>query len=421
MVQVTMETLYRYSPILFFLLITRASLDPILNATQAGGIGFGAVLNLLMLLLLLALTISNKFKLPMVVLKMWSLFLVIGLISITISPDKITSLRSFFSVFTYFAVFVIPFHFVTSKAAYVACIKVILYSSFIPILFVANDLIVPEASTTKDGFRLFSTFTHPNIFAFYMVVIGSLSLYILKSSIFVSDRRLKQIASIVLFASLLCLLGTKTRSAWLAMVVVVAVYAVFSEKKYLLYLAAFACIAMTIPNIQDRVLDVFTSGGNDVNVALAQEGSLNSYAWRKLVWISSWGHIQASPFFGHGYAMFSYYFLDFFVLESSSAAEAHNAYVQIAFDMGFLGLLGYLLLLGQMFKKCWVVLRNDKGNSVVLGLFIAFCFVNYSDNMLFYLSFNWYFWFFFGAFFAYHNIDFKGMEKTFEGRVRGVV
>lgn len=415
-----MGTLYSYSPILFFLLITRASLDPILNSTKIGGIGFGAVLNLLVLLLLLALIISNKFKLPTVVLKMWSLFLVVGLISITISPDKITSFRSLLSVFTYFAVFVIPFQFITSKAAYVACIKVIFYSSFIPILFVINDLVFPEASTNRNGFRLSSTFTHPNVFAFYMVLIASLCLYILKSSLFVCDRRLKQIASIVLVAALLCMLGTKTRSAWIAMIAVVGVYALFSEKKYLLYLAAFGCIAMTIPSIQERVLEIF-SGGNDVNVALAQEGALNSYAWRKLVWTSSWGHIQASPFFGHGYAMFSYYFLDFFPLESNNGMEAHNAYVQIVFDMGFLGLLGYVLLLGQMFKKCWVVLKNDKGNSVVLGLFIAFCLVNYSDNMLFYLSFNWYFWFFFGAFFAYHNIDFEETEKTFEENIKGAV
>lgn len=419
MVQVGMGTLYRYSPILFFLLITRASLDPMLSAIQFGNIGFGALLNLLVLLLLLALIISNKFKLPTVVLKMWSLFLLIGLISIAISPDKITSFRSLLSVFTYFAVFVIPFQFITSRAAYIACIKVILYSSFIPILYVTKELVFPEASTNRNGFRLFSTFNHPNIFAFYMVLIGSISLYILKSALFVRDRRLRQIAVFILVTSLLCLLGTKTRSAWLAMIVVVAVYAFFSEKKYLLYLAAFGCIAMTIPSIQDRVLDIF-KGGNDVDMAIAQEGALNSYAWRKLVWSSSWGHIQASPFFGHGYAMFSHYFLDFFPLESDNGTEAHNAYVQIAFDMGFLGLFAYLLLLGQMFKKCWKVLRNDKGNSVVLGLFIAFCLVNYSDNMLFYLSFNWYFWFFIGAFIAYHNIDFEESEKTFEGDNRGM-
>jgi O-antigen ligase len=391
-----------------------------LDKTQIGNIGFGAVLNLLMLLLLLAVFIDNKLKLPTTVLKMWSLFLLVGLISIAVSPDKLTSFRSLLSVFTYFAVFVIPFHFITSKAAYIACIKIIIYSSFIPIVFVANDLAFPEASTNRNGFRLFSTFSHPNIFAFYMVVIASLCLYILKSSLFVRDLRFKQIATIVFFVSILCLLGTKTRSAWVAMIVVVAVYAFFSEKKYLLYLAAFGCIAMTIPSVQDRVLDIFT-GGNDVEVALAQEGALNSYAWRKLVWSSSWGHIQASPFFGHGYAMFSYYFVDFFPLESNGGTQAHNAYVQVAFDMGFLGLLGYLLLLGQMFKKCCTALSSDKSNSVVLGLFIAFCLVNYSDNMLFYLSFNWYFWFFFGAFFAYHNIDFEHSESTVDENIKGAL
>lgn len=398
-----MALVYRYSPILFFLLLTRASLDPLLNATKLGGIGFGAVLNLVVLLLLLALTLSNRFRLPTVVVKMWALFLILGLISILIAPEKILSFRSLLSVFTYFAVFVIPYHLIRSKAAYIACIKVILYSAIVPILFVIKELIFPAASTNINGFRLYSTFSHPNIFAFYMVLIGSVCLYILKSSLFISEIKLKKIAGVILFLSILCLLGTKTRSAWIAMIFVVATYAYLSERKYLIYLVASGLVAMAIPSIQDRVFDIFQS--SDVDAALAHEGSLNSYAWRKLLWTSSWDFIKQSPFFGHGYNTFAYYSLDFFPLQATYGFDAHNAYVQIAFDMGLLGLLGYLLLLGQMLMKCLLTLKIDRGNSVVFGLAIAYCLVNYSDNMLFYLSFNWYFWFFFGAFFAFHNLE----------------
>lgn len=410
-----MALFYRYSPTLFFLLLFRSSLEPALNLTKVGGIGFGAVLNFVVIAMFVLLCISNRFKLPAVVMRMWTFFLVIGLISIYFSPEKVNSFRSLISIFTYFAVFAIPFHFIRSKEAYVACVKLVLFSAVIPFVYVFKEFIFPEMSTTKDGFRLFSTFSHPNIFAFYCVLIGSICLYILKSSLFNEDRRLRKIATIMLFLSLVGLLGTKTRSAWIAMIAVVAVYAYFREKKYLIYLAVLGGLAMLIPSIQQRVFDIFQ--GNDVNQVLDEGGALNSYAWRKVVWMSSWEYIKASPFLGHGYDTFSYYFLGFFTLQETKSFDAHNAYVQIAFDMGFLGLFGYLILLGQSLAKCWKVMDRDRANSIVFGLLISYCLVNYSDNMLFYLSFDWYFWFFLGAFFAFNDLKMQENNKTFEKNI----
>lgn len=169
-------------------------------------------------------------------------------------------------------------------------------------------------------------------------------------------------------------------------------------------------LAMLVPSIQERVLDIFT--GNDIDSVLDEGGRLNSYAWRKVVWLASWDYIINKPYFGHGYNSFSYYFLDFFPLESNTEFDAHNAYVQIAFDMGFLGLLAYLFLFFRILQRLFRFRLFDKpGGAIIIGLICSYIVVSYSDNMLFYLSYNWYFWLILGVFY-YIPIDV--LNKKFE-------
>lgn len=194
---------------------------------------------------------------------------------------------------------------------------------------------------------------------------------------------------------------TKTRSAWLALIIMFSVYALLIERRYLLYLFLSLLMLLLIPEVQDRVLDIFSGSGVD---SLDVGESLNSYEWRKVVWFASWDYIAERPFLGHGYDTFSYYFLDFFPLEESKGFDAHNAYVQITFDMGFLGLFAYLLIFTFIMKRLLIQFKKDKkGTSIIIGLVISYLVAGYSDNMLFYLSYNWYFWGLLGGFFFKKN------------------
>ncbi len=390
------NSLYLFSPTLFFLLFFRASLDPLLDLTKSGGIGLGALLNLLTLLILFVIVAKFKFEIPLSLLKIWGAFLLLGLMSILLSPEKIASMRSFFSILTYFSFFTFAFYLLKSKDDLKGFIKLIIYSSVIPFSFTLMEFISPEESITKDGFRLFGSFSHPNIFAFYLVLIASLCFYALKSTLIRFDSRFLMHVKVIFLASLVCLIATKTRSAWIAMAVVFIVYGVMVERRYLLYISIISVLALMIPSVHERIIDLFSGGSID---NIAEEG-LNSLAWREIVWLASLDYILDKPIMGHGYDTFSYYSLEFTPLEGASGFDAHNVYVQIAFDMGFLGLLAYLIIFAGILIRLFKLIGYDKkGGVVLLGLLLSYLLVGFSDNMLFYLSYNWYFWFLMGVFY----------------------
>ena len=397
------NSLYLFSPILFFLLFFRASLDPLLDLTKFGGIGLGAGLNLLVLIMLFSVLLKFKFELPLSLIKLWGGFILLGFLSTLLSPEKISSLRAFFSVLTYFSFFALSFYFIKSKDDLNSVIKLIIYSSLIPFCFVFKEFLSPEESIIgQDGFRLFGSFSHPNIFAFYLVLIASLCFYSLKSTLVQFDSRFLRHVKIILIAAIICLLLTKTRSAWIAMAVVFITYGMMVERRYLLYLVLTGLCALLIPSVQERVADLFI--GNSLD-ALDEGVGLNSYAWRKVIWLASWDYILDKPFFGHGYNSFSYYVLEFTPVESEKGFDAHNVYIQVAFDMGFFGLVAYLIILFGILLRLLKLIRYDrKGSMILIGLLLSYFLVGCSDNMLFYLSYNWYFWFVMGVFYYLSSI-----------------
>ena len=205
--------LYYYSPLLLLILFIRPSLDPLLNMFKVGGMGFGAVFNLFIIVVLYALLHHSKFKLNKMFM-VWVPLMIIMAVSILYTPYATQAIRGLLVNITYMAMFLVPFHFIKSKEHYVECLKIIVYSSFIPLLGVLYDFAFPATSTDGNGFRLYSTFPHPNIFAFYLVTVVSVCFFVVKSNIFIFERKFRQICWCVLLISLLCILGTKTRAAW---------------------------------------------------------------------------------------------------------------------------------------------------------------------------------------------------------------
>ncbi|MGR5237720.1 O-antigen ligase family protein [Vibrio alfacsensis] len=391
--------LYLFSSVLFYLLFFRASLDPILNLTKIGGIGLGALLNLLLVLLFIRVCLKQRFIIPKSFIKVWGCFILVGLISVINSPEKISSLRSFFSILTYWSAFCLSYFFVKNKEDVEHYIKFCIYSSIVPLIFALFEIIFPESSINRNGFRLFGSFSHPNIFAFYLILIGTLCLYSIKSDAFEFSHSFLSHAKLIFLLCVVFLILTKTRSAWLAMAVVLFIYGLFSERKHLGYLVILVFISLLIPSVHDRVTDIFSGPSFD---ELDIGESLNSFEWRKLVWLASWEYIISKPFLGHGYDTFSYYFLDFFPLQENTKYDAHNAYVQISFDMGFLGLISYMLIFSLILARLISLFRIDKkGAPLIFGLILSYIITSFSDNILFYLSYNWYFWSVMGLFYFY--------------------
>lgn len=386
--------LYLFSPLIYLLLLTRASLDPILRMTDFGGISVGALLNLSIIILFFGGLIQSRGAISSSVIKLWSGFIVVGLLSIVISPTPLDSFRAFVSVLTYFSIFSFAYSFVRSREDVESIMKLIIYSSFIPFSVSAIQFVSPELSTTRDGFRLHGSFMHPNIFAFYLVLVSAVCFYCIKSESVFFTKRFIRLCYVLIPISAVCLIATQTRSAWIAFFTIFFVYGLLYERKYVVAMCALTILALFLPFVQERIADL----ASDSQITEGGGEKLNSYAWRQVVWVSSWEFIQNKLFFGHGYNTFSYYFLDFFPLEGEKQFDAHNAYVQIAFDMGFLGVLSFLtLLIGILLKFLTQFSLDPRGNSVYLAVVTSFMLVCYSDNMLFYLSYSWYLWLFLGS------------------------
>jgi O-antigen ligase len=106
----------------------------------------------------------------------------------------------------------------------------------------------------------------------------------------------------------------------------------------------------------------------------------------------------AGPLLGHGLESFKPSTPDFFPLIGYEGIDAHNFYLQVAFEMGLAGFLALLWLFGSLAWRLAGGLRYDRdGVTLILSILGAYVLESYSDNMQFYLSFNWYFWFVMGT------------------------
>lgn len=380
-----------------FLLIFlfRASGDLVFETSKfGGGFGVGGLINALITFIAMLFIIERPSGITRRIASIWSAVLLVAFAATFYAPDFRDAARMFLALMSYCAVFVIAFYVVRSKADFELCITTILLSSLLPVLYAFVDIALHSGTaTSSEGFRLQSTFSHPNIFAFYLVLNISLVIYRLKTS-FVNAAHAKRWALFLYMLVLLALLIlTKTRSAWAACFVIFAVYGAMFERKYLLYLLLTSLLALLIPSVRDRLLDL---GSGNEYVLYAK---LNSFAWRVLLWKSSLDWMSpVNSIFGYGLNAFKHYSPVFFPLAGNTNFGAHSTYVQWFFETGIVGVICSAWMYFRLFFTLKIGVGQVRLRTVItIALVIAYLFFAFSDNILDYLAFNWYFWFFIGA------------------------
>jgi O-antigen ligase len=175
--------------------------------------------------------------------------------------------------------------------------------------------------------------------------------------------------------------------------VIFAAYGLLFERRYLIYVILAPVLALLVPGILDRVVDL--ASGNEY----VQYAQLNSFAWRRLMWESGLKWMQADHYLlGYGVDSFKFYSPIFFPLAGGVNFGAHSVYVQWLFEVGVLGLLAYLWLFGRLLWILKSMASADKlGAFISISLIVEYLTISVSDNMFAYLAFNWYFWFTLGA------------------------
>jgi O-antigen ligase len=313
------------------------------------------------------------------------------------APDPTGGLRLFLTLTTYAAVFALPYAVIQSRRAVVQCLTVTLCSSVIPSTFALLELAMIPAILTGEE-RLQSTFTHPNIYAFYIVGVVAVILFMACSTTLTLSKSIRRMLFVYMGYLLLMLLLTKTRSAWLSMLIIMVGYGLAIDKRSLLPLLGLP-IVLLIPGVAERISDL------DSGTVDAGYEQLNSFVWRKVLWNNTLEWIAANPsgVFGYGLSAYQSYVPIFFPRGASPGAGQlvigpHNAFLQIYFEMGVVGLTSFLLLMAAIASQLIYRFGEDfAGSFVMLMMCVGYMVVFYFDNLLDYLQYQWLFWFTLGS------------------------
>ncbi len=389
--------LYSRKMMLVIIILTRSCGDLFFADSRLDlggvGLGIGGLINAFVILISLILVLEDTKTFPRRYAFTWAVFLAITFYGSIVTPVRSDAVRSWLALVSYFAIFISAFSFVKTAEDFKFCVKLVLWSSVLPVLYSFIDIALNISHLGAEGFRLKSTFGHANIFAFYLLLTISFIFYQLKNMTSKENLATKLFFVGYIFLLLGLLTLTKTRSAWLACAVTFMLYALCFERRYFLYIFMGMIAALFVPGVGDRLADL--SQGNEV-VTYAK---LNSYAWRVYVWQSAFSWTKPQDYFiGHGMQSFREYAKIFFPMSGGNFVGAHNVYVQYLFEIGIAGTVAYLAIYYRILVDLFEMLKfNRLGGFFVITTIVSYLLCSFSDNMLDYLSFNWYLWFIIGA------------------------
>ncbi|MGY4602908.1 putative inorganic carbon (HCO3(-)) transporter [Bradyrhizobium sp. USDA 4474] len=406
------ETLLRW--VVFAILLTRSVCDPIfgLSSTDLGGstISFGAVVNVLVIAIALLYMVRRPSTVPFAIFAMWAPFLIVTFGATLYTPQFTSAAKLAVGILSNWAMFVLPLYMFRSPADLRRFVLLIFASSIVPSGYGVWEILM--GGSYADDFRLASTFTHPNIFAFYLVLLIGLALFVLASPSGRWPRGERCLIALYMLVLILLLVFTKTRGAWAAGGLTLLFYAVWLDRRLLVGFIALPLLLVTPTPISDRLSDLGNGQEIESLKQLNANSQFNSAAWREALWRSAIPSIVEQPILGHGLDSFRTSTPEFFPLADPAGIDAHNLYLQLLFEMGIVGLAAYLWLLGSAARWILEGLRYDPNAiAVALSILAAYALESSADNMIYYLAFNWYFMFALGtigAWIEYHKRTDRG-------------
>ena len=268
------------------------------------------------------------------------LFVVIGLLSVAVAPDKAFSFYNFYHLVPIYALTYLlagqtlrktrELQRVVSAMALSAGI-VILYGfyQFIFGIDISAMKWVDGESFPELSKRVFSTWENPNILAGYLDIVACIAVGLATAL----TRGWRILALVLLVAALACLGMTYARGACLVIAVVLAGYGALRDWRVLLGIVVIGAGALLAdPVLADRLLSVFTRVDTSSEMRLA-------------FWESTVAMILDHPFLGIGWGMYFMVYPDYdFYLQGAPVqiVHAHNMYLNYAAEIGVPGALSFL-------------------------------------------------------------------------------
>ncbi len=242
-----------------------------------------------------------------------------------------------------------------------------------------RDLIIP---------RIYASFQTPNSFGCYLsMVISFVTAQLFRKSNFKLSKIIYGSLFILLFV---CLILTVSRGAWfnflgstLFMSIWIHVLGVF-----FLILGIIMVIIHPVchPFIKERLANFFI---------FSDTASMD----RKFIWQAGWKMFVSSPWIGVGIGTFMDNFKKFIAADYKyTAAYAHNCYLQMASEIGIIGLLAFLSILAVFFYQGIKALKSHERTFqwyvllASLAGILGYCVQMGVDTILYSLDLGMLFW-----------------------------
>jgi len=332
----------------------------------------------------------------------YPIFIFIGLcfLSIFYSIDTFTSIREFIRIATIFLLYFLAYKLIEDKKDFYLLLKIILISYIIPAI-VGLIQFFNNSGMTDDfgGFqRIYGTFAHPNLFAFYTFFILGLLISLLLTSQKTSSLIFnKKIIIIAIGLSVFLLFATYTRSALACLSFFVLIFGILKYRRMLLVGALLFLAAYFLSDVfRERLWEL---------ISLDPYGSI---VWRFKLWkdilpLSLW-----QPWFGYGLGTFEK-LTEFYRGFKLGSLNAHNDYLKIFVENGIIGLISYfwiiiglLLYLLKIFKR---IINQEKFFGMgILVIFLSLMIAASFDNILQTTALQWNLWIIFGGWFKINKI-----------------
>ena len=236
--------------------------------------------------------------------------------------------------------------------------------------------------------RIYASFVTPNSFGCYLAMVLP---FLLALGFFKFRLKAAKLIYLGLFVLLfICLLLTVSRGAWFAFLATALFMALWLRPVSLFFLVLGIIVLVTqsfYPSfIRERLRNF---------VIFSDAGSID----RRNIWQAGWKMFISSPWIGVGLGTFMFNFKEFIAADYKyTAAYAHNCYLQMASEIGIIGLLAFLSILAVFFYQGIRALKTQERTFhwyillASLAGILGYCVQMGVDTILYSLDLGMLFW-----------------------------
>ncbi len=359
----------------------------------------GGVINIFITIMgLLYIVINKKNIFTYKLAAVYSVFLLISLMSCFFSRDILLSFRFFFRMLTPFWVSIICFHEITTLNDAKRISNLILLAAVVPIVWG----IVESFLNLQSQYRISSIFGHPNPFSFYLLLI----LAIIFTRTITEKSYFRKIFDLIVVIIVICLIIlTYCRISWIALFINLTVIPLMFKKKSYIFLGLLSCIILVsfnILHVSERLVELtgFIQKGDFFDTA-------NSIGWRFKAWDLTIDEFIKRPLFGYGLRSHFNLLHSLYGIKTS----IHNSYLEILYDMGCIGFFFFAVFLATLIKACVTWIKRQRINAlsqehmsymaICCVVVLSYLIIMISDNILEYYDIGALYWIIFAVGFKF--------------------